>query len=98
MPFRVRQKMQSYSCGKIVFQNLDFDDTTNVGRIVDVSQQSKLPDCKNTDLEVQLKAGVPLKKVNCQLIESASGTAFLEELSKVETKLNDDTKSTQEDK
>lgn len=98
MPFRARQKMQSYSCGKIAFQNLEFDDTTNVGRIVDVPQQSKLPDCKNTDLEVQLKAGVPLKKVNCQLIESASANAVLSELSKVETKPNDDTKSTQEDK
>lgn len=68
MPWRNRQKMPQYSCGQISYQYPEIDAETNISRMVDKPQQVNLPDSKMTDLDLQLKAGVNLQKVNCELI------------------------------
>lgn len=68
MPFRLRQSMPTYSVGKISFQYPEIDSETQVSRMVEHPQQVALPDSKMTDLDLQLKAGVPLQKVNCEVL------------------------------
>lgn len=95
MPFRCRQKMQSYAAGKIFFEVGFTNPDTGLVEFRDVPQQSTLPDVEMTDLQACLKAGVNLQKKNCKLI-SPDSFALAERFNAIkedETNSNPDPKS-----
>lgn len=69
MPLREFQKLETFSTGDIVYQVEEVNPETGISRKVDVSQCAKLPDASMTDLAKQLKAGVNLQQVNCEVID-----------------------------
>lgn len=69
MPLRVFQKLESFAIGDIVYQVDEVNPETGYSRKVDVSQCAKLPDASMTDLAKQIKAGVNLQQVNCEVID-----------------------------
>lgn len=97
MPFRCRQKMQSYSAGKIFFEVGTPNEATGVLEFSDVPQHGSLPSAQMTDLAACLKAGVSLEKINCKLI-SPDTHALAERLNSIkEDSLPNQTNSKNED-
>lgn len=97
MPFRLRQKMQSYAAGKIFFEVGTPNPDTGVVEFTDVPQQVALPSPEMTDLAACLKAGVSLEKINCKLI-SPDTHALAERLNSIkEDSLPNQTNSKNED-
>lgn len=74
MPFRCRQKMQSYAAGKIFFEVGTPNPDTGIVEFSDMPQQVSLPSPDMTDLNACLKAGVSLEKTNCKLLSPDSRT------------------------
>lgn len=68
MPLRCFQKLENFGFGDIVYQVESVNPDTGYSRKVDVSQCEKLPDSDMTDLGKQIKAGVNLERVNCELL------------------------------
>lgn len=69
---RSRQKLPFMSAFPAVLLQLEVDER-GVGRYIAVDQSKvKLPDVEVTDLGLQLKAGVDIKRVNTKILASKS--------------------------
>lgn len=80
--FRCRQKFQLSGCHPIIVTDEKLLDSGVIEvSHVDISERV-LPPPENFDLDLMLKAGVPLKQVNCKVITPTS--AFLPDAEPVE--------------
>ena len=84
MPLRKRQDLESFSFGHIYYDQLQVDPDSGVACVKSVDQCVALPDKKNTNLGLLLKAGVPLEETRSKLIDPKGKIVFPAEENKGE--------------
>lgn len=90
MGMRLLQSMRPAGrAGQIKYIQVHSNPDTGACERVEVEQCAVLPDAKQTDLGLLIKAGVPLEQVNCKLI-NPSGKIGLADTKPAETNKTDD--------